>query len=56
MVDLKDELQQLADDAARQTRPMAVAEVIRAGDRRHRRIILADVLTGAGTLRRARSS
>lgn len=56
MVDLKDELQQLADDAARQTRPMAVAEVIRAGDRRHRRIILADALTGAGTLRRARSS
>ena len=28
MVDLKDELQQLADDAARQTRPMAVAQVI----------------------------
>jgi hypothetical protein len=56
MLDLKHELQQLADDAARQTRPLAVAEVIQAGDRGHRRIILADALTGARVLRRTRSA
>jgi hypothetical protein len=39
MVDLTSELQQLADDAARQARPLAVAEVISRGDRRHRRSI-----------------
>jgi hypothetical protein len=39
MVDLTSELQQVADDAARQARPLAVAEVIRQGDRRHRRSI-----------------
>jgi hypothetical protein len=55
MVDLKHELQQLADDAARQARPMAVGEVIQAGDRRHRRIILTDAMTGAGALGRAHS-
>jgi DNA-binding beta-propeller fold protein YncE len=38
--DLKDELRQLADDAARQARPLAVADVIRQGDRRHRRTII----------------
>jgi DNA-binding beta-propeller fold protein YncE len=32
--DLKDELRRLADDAASQARPLAVAEVIRKGDRR----------------------
>ena len=39
MSDLKDELRRLADDSARQARPAAVAEVIREGDRRHRRAI-----------------
>jgi hypothetical protein len=39
MVDLTSELQQIADDAARQARPLAAAEVIRRGDRRHRRFI-----------------
>ncbi|HEY6311872.1 MAG TPA: hypothetical protein VIY52_13850 [Streptosporangiaceae bacterium] len=39
MVDLTSELQQVADDAARQARPLAVAEVIRRGDRRRRRSI-----------------
>ena len=39
MVDLTSELQQMADDAARQARPLAVAEVISRGDRRHRRSI-----------------
>ena len=38
MSDLTSELQQMADDAARQARPMA-ADVIRRGDRRHRRSI-----------------
>jgi len=37
--DLKDELRQLADDAAGQARPLAVADVIRRADRRHRRAI-----------------
>jgi hypothetical protein len=39
MVDLTSELQQMADDAARQARPLAAAEVIRRGDLRHRRFI-----------------
>ena len=39
MLDLKDELRQLADDAASQARPLAVADVIRRADRRHRRAI-----------------
>ena len=39
MSDLKDELRQLADDAASQARPLAVADVIRRADRRHRRTI-----------------
>ena len=39
MVDVASELQQMADDAASQARPLAAAEVIRRGDRRHRRSI-----------------
>ena len=39
MSDLKDELRQLADDAASQARPLAVADVIRRADRRHWRTI-----------------
>ena len=39
MVDVTSELQQLAEDAARQARPLAAADVIRRGDRRHRRSI-----------------
>jgi len=39
VLDLKDELRQLADDAASQARPLAVADVIRRADRRHRRAI-----------------
>jgi hypothetical protein len=39
MVDVTSELQQLAEDAARQARPLAAAEVIRRGDRRHRRSV-----------------
>jgi hypothetical protein len=39
MHDLTGELQQMADDAARQARPLAVADIIRRGDRRHRRSI-----------------
>jgi hypothetical protein len=39
MSDLTSELQQMADDAARQARPLAAADVIRRGDRRHRRSI-----------------
>jgi hypothetical protein len=39
MLDLTSELQQVADDAARQVRPLAAAEVIRQGDRRRRRSI-----------------
>jgi DNA-binding beta-propeller fold protein YncE len=33
--DLRDELRKLAEDGARQARPLAVADVIRRGDRRH---------------------
>jgi hypothetical protein len=40
MVDVTSELQQMADDAARQARPLAAADVIRRGDRRHRRSIM----------------
>jgi hypothetical protein len=39
MVDVTSELQRMADDAARQARPLAAADVIRRGDRRHRRSI-----------------
>jgi hypothetical protein len=39
MVDVTSELRQMADDAARQARPLAAADVIRRGDRRHRRSI-----------------
>ena len=39
MSDLKDELRQLADDAASQARPLALAEAIRRADHRHRRTI-----------------
>jgi hypothetical protein len=46
MVDLTSELQQMADDAARQARPLAVAEVISRGDRRHRRSIMRLSLGG----------
>jgi hypothetical protein len=37
--DLKDELRQLADDAASRARPLKVADVIRRADTRHRRTI-----------------
>jgi hypothetical protein len=46
MVDLTSELQQMADDAARQARPLAAAEVIRRGDRRRRRSITRRSLGG----------
>src|SRR5580704_4841127 len=39
MVDVTSELQQMADDAARRARPLAAADVIRRGDRRHRRSV-----------------
>ena len=39
MVDVTSELQQMADGAARQARPLAAAEVIRRGDRSRRRFI-----------------
>ena len=39
MPDLTSELQQMADEAARQARPLAAADVIRRGNRRHRRSI-----------------
>jgi hypothetical protein len=39
VADVTSELQQMADDAARQARPLAAADVIRRGDRRHRRSI-----------------
>jgi hypothetical protein len=39
MVDVTSELQQMADDAARQARPLVAADVICRGDRRHRRSI-----------------
>jgi hypothetical protein len=46
MVDVTSELQQMADDAARQARPLAAADVIRRGDRRHRRSIMRLSLGG----------
>ena len=39
MSELKDELRRLADEAGRQARPLPLADVIREGDRRHRRVI-----------------
>jgi hypothetical protein len=55
VADLKDELQQLADDAARQVRPLPVAEVIRQGDSRHQRITRGS-LTGTRAARRGTSA
>jgi hypothetical protein len=46
MVDVASELQQMADDAARQARPLAAADVIRRGDQRHRRSITRRSLGG----------
>lgn len=46
MVDLTDQLQQMADDGARQARPLAADEVIRRGDHQHRRSITRLSLTG----------
>jgi DNA-binding beta-propeller fold protein YncE len=40
VLDLSDELQRLADEAASQARPLPVADVIRQGDRGHRRAIV----------------
>jgi hypothetical protein len=39
MIDLTSELQQMADDAARRSQALAVADVIRRGDRRRRRSV-----------------
>jgi hypothetical protein len=39
MPDLTDELQQMADQAARQAQPPAAADILRQGDRRRRRAI-----------------
>lgn len=53
MPDLTDELQWMADDAARQARPLTVADVIRRGDRRHRRSLALQslgVLSVAGVV------
>jgi hypothetical protein len=50
MVDLTSELQQMADDAARQARPLGVAEVIRRGDRRRRRSITRLSLGGLSAI------
>jgi hypothetical protein len=46
MVDITSELQQMADDAACQARPLAAAEVISRGDRRRRRSIMRVSLGG----------
>jgi hypothetical protein len=46
MADLTSELQRMADDAASQTRPPAVAEIIRQGDRRRRRSLARQRLGG----------
>jgi len=44
--ELTSELQRMADDAARQARPPAVAEIIRQGDRRRRRSLTRQSLGG----------
>jgi hypothetical protein len=54
MGDLKGELQQLADDAACQARPLPVDDVIRQGDRRHRRTTALWSQRSARTPRTAR--
>lgn len=46
MSDLTSELQAMADNAARQARPLAAADVIRRGDRRRRRTIAQQSLGG----------
>lgn len=46
MSDLTSELQRMADDAARQARPIAADEVIRQGDRRRRRFIMGRSVGG----------
>jgi hypothetical protein len=46
MSDLSSQLRQVADDAAGQARPMAVAEVIRRGNRRRQRVIAQRSLSG----------
>lgn len=40
MPELTGELRRIADDAVRQARPLAVADVVRRGDRKHRRAII----------------
>ncbi|MGH3202812.1 MAG: hypothetical protein ACRDP5_12285 [Streptosporangiaceae bacterium] len=46
MSELTSELQRMADDAARQARPPAAAEIIRQGDRRRRRSLTRQSLGG----------
>ena len=46
MSELTLELQRMADDAARQARPLAAAEIIRRGDRRRRRSLTLQSLGG----------
>ena len=46
MSELTSELRRMADDAARQARPPAVAEIIRQGDRRRRRSLTRQSLGG----------
>jgi hypothetical protein len=51
--ELTSELQRMADDAARQTRPPAAADIIRQGDRRRRRSLTRQslgVLSAAGVV------
>ena len=46
MSELTSELVRMADDAARQARPPAMADIIRQGDRRRRRSLARQSLTG----------
>ena len=46
MSELTSELQRMADDASRQARPLAAAEIIRQGDRRRRRSLARQSLGG----------
>ena len=46
MSNLTSELQRMADDASRQARPLAAAEIIRQGDRRRRRSLARQSLGG----------
>jgi hypothetical protein len=50
MIDLKSELQQMADDAARQGRPLAASDVIRRGERRRRRSLARRCLSVTGVV------